>query len=114
MRAFIVVILIFVLTVIITGCYSKEETNRSMGNRYYDGEPVYLEFPFKNGDFYISQGGYSQSQNYHYWSSNFRKMGIYVSMRYAVDIHKMGEAGIDKNIKNPKNLTDFAMFGENL
>ena len=102
---------IFIALLFVSGCSTVEESISS-DPRYYEGEPILLQFPFKDGEYYISQGGHFRSQNYHYWSDNFRSMGIYVSMRYAVDIHKVGEAGIDLNKRPASDLNDFAMFGE--
>lgn len=55
-----------------------------------------LEFPFKGGKYLITDGGdgyLSALMNYHYKSSTHNEHGTQDSMRYAVDIVKMGLHG---------------------
>ncbi|WP_353894184.1 M23 family metallopeptidase [Proteinivorax hydrogeniformans] len=105
--------LVLALSIFINfGCASNEQGFDEDFSRYYVGDPLYVQFPFKaGGTYYISQGGHHQSQNYHYWNERYRDLGIYSSMRYAVDIHMIGEAGIDRDVSNPSTLEDFTMFG---
>jgi hypothetical protein len=52
-----------------------------------------MEFPFKNGKYLITDGGdgyLSALINYHYKSTTHNQHGTQKSMRYAVDIVKMG------------------------
>lgn len=82
--------------------------------RVYEGEPIHLIFPFENGEYYITQGGSTRDSNYHYWHNFFRNQGMHVSVRYAVDIHKVGEGGLNQKVTNPGSLEDYAMYGEPL
>ena len=104
------VVLVLAMPLLMTpGC--ELLSNPVEGDRYFEGDPISLQFPFQDsGTYYVTQGGHHPSQNYHYWSRNFRDWGIHVSMRYAVDIHMMGEAGNDRDVRHATSLEDVTMF----
>lgn len=100
------VIIALILALTMCGC---SHTNKAT---IYEGEPIELSFPFKSGTFYIAEGGSTRASNYHYWSSFFKERGMQASVRYAVDIDKVGADG--NNVVNGKLLNDYPMYGEPL
>ncbi|WP_350342657.1 M23 family metallopeptidase [Proteinivorax tanatarense] len=100
-----------IIAIVIMGCTAPKDDDKQEEVRYYQGESIYLDFPFEHGGrYYIGQGGHQKSQNYHYWNEKYNKLGINVSMRYAVDIHMIGEAGIDREVDEATSLDDFTMY----
>lgn len=59
---------------------------RSYQGRYYQEPAVVLDFPLKDGDYYIASGGSNQVLNNHYNRGSR-------TQRYALDINKMGAYG---------------------
>ncbi|MCP4538455.1 MAG: M23 family metallopeptidase [Chloroflexi bacterium] len=70
---------------------------------FYDGDSVALSFPLKDGTFYVSNGGNAQALNGHYSST---------TQRYALDIGKLDPLGARANGISPKELDDYAIFGD--
>ncbi len=75
-----------------------------------------IQFPFENGKYLITDGGdgyISALMNYHYKSSTHNQHRTQASMRYAVDIAKLGTWGrtIARIIVCSKNA-DYAIFHE--
>ncbi|WP_411031403.1 M23 family metallopeptidase [Spongiimicrobium sp. 3-5] len=65
--------------------------------RNYKGVSVSLEFPLKNGSYYIASGGSNKVINNHYGTS-------VTSQHYALDINKIGAAGkIFQGMESDKN-----------
>jgi hypothetical protein len=71
----------------------------------FNGEPVQLSFPLKNGTYYIGHGGNSSAINYH--NDN-------PAQRYALDIVKLNILGTRANGLYPRSLTNYVIFGETL
>jgi hypothetical protein len=64
----------------------------SIRSRFYDGSPVELVFPFKNGAYAVFEGGNGRASflmNYHYGASMHQGARTNLSMKYAVDITKL-------------------------
>ncbi len=77
-----------------------------------------MQFPFKNGNYLITDGGdgyISALMNYHYKSSAHNQHETQRSMRYAVDIVKVGTWGraISRVIACSNNA-DYAIFHETI
>lgn len=79
----------------------------------YEGTPVALSFPFRNGEFVIINGGSTREANYHYGFPAFISLGVNKSMRYAVDIVKALESdwriGLGEPIYSPCEATVFSV-----
>lgn len=71
----------------------------------FNGEPVQLAFPLKNGIYYIGQGGDSPAINHH--NDN-------PAQRYALDIVKLNVLGTRATGLYPRSLTNYTIFGETL
>ncbi|MDN3505928.1 MAG: peptidoglycan DD-metalloendopeptidase family protein [Simkaniaceae bacterium] len=63
---------------------------------------IELEFPLKNGTFYISQGGNHQQMNHHY---------IVPGQKFALDIVKINALGFRSNSLIPSRMEDYNIFG---
>ncbi len=77
-----------------------------------------MEFPFKSEKYLITDGGdgyFSALINYHYKSSAHNQHGTQSSMRYAVDIVKMGSCSrtISRLIAFSKN-SDYIIYHETI
>lgn len=76
--------------------------------------PVFeIEFPFKNGEYLITDGGnsrISRLMNYHFYSPTHKKQKTNNSMLYAVDIVKLAKT---TNILPHKN-EDYPIFNEKI
>jgi len=73
---------------------------------------VEISFPFRSGDYLITDGGnskISRLMNYHYYSPIHKKNKTNNSMLYATDIVK-----ITKTHFLPKTNNEYPIFGENL
>lgn len=66
---------------------------------------VALEFPLKDGEFYILQGGANSVINHHYNNS---------AQRYALDVIQLNRFGLKVNKLNPKKVDDFTIYGSTL
>ena len=62
---------------------------------------VHLEFPLKDGTYYISQGGNHFILNHHYTIS---------AQKYALDIHQLNHWGLRANKLIPHELDDYNIF----
>ncbi len=79
-----------------------------------DPERLEIEFPFKDGEYMVTDGGdssMSRMMNYHYHSSVHKKKGTNKSMRYATDVVKL--SGMSSGFLPLKN-EDYPIFGEKL
>ncbi|WP_160670964.1 M23 family metallopeptidase [Clostridium sp. C8-1-8] len=82
----------------------------------YKGKDVKLEFPFKDGEYWIMHGGdgkHSSLTNYHYNAFFHRRAGVNDSMRYAVDIVKLSRGKISKHIFST-NILDYESFQDKI
>ncbi|WP_438317915.1 M23 family metallopeptidase [Sporosarcina sp. FA9] len=70
-----------------------------------DDPAIELQFPLKDGAYYIGQGGNHVLLNYHQ---------EYLPQQYALDILKVNTFGIRANGLYPKNLDKYQIYGEEL
>lgn len=70
---------------------------------FFEGNPIQLSFPLKNGIYYIAHGGNSSVINYH--NSNR-------AQKYALDIVKLNLTGTRANGVYPKDLTQYTIFDD--
>lgn len=68
-------------------------------------DAVELDFPLKNGTYYVGQGGNHVLINYH---------NAYASQQYAIDIVKLNKFGIRAAGIYPEELDKFVIYGEQL
>lgn len=83
----------------------------------YDGTPVSLSFPFKNGKYYVLEGGNSKKCNlinYHFKGSLHSKNNVFKSMQYATDIVKLNAIGCFADSILPKQLEKYIIYKEDL
>lgn len=66
---------------------------------------IELDFPLKNGTYYVGQGGNHVLINYH---------NAYTSQQYALDIVKLNKFGIRTAGIYPEELDKFVIYGEQL
>ena len=71
----------------------------------YEGKPVELSFPLRNGTYYISHGGSSKAVNHHY---------PFLAQKYALDIVELNNWGIRAKGLLPSNLNAYEIFGDKL
>ncbi|WP_371069478.1 M23 family metallopeptidase [Sediminibacillus sp. JSM 1682029] len=64
-----------------------------------------LAFPLKNGTYYVGQGGGDTQLNYHH---------AYESQQFALDIVKLNKLGIRATGFYPKELDQYAIYGDTL
>ena len=84
-------------------------------SRYYPEIPIDLSLPFQNGVYAVFEGGNGKASplmNYHYTASIHKGAGVNRSMKYAVDITRLGIWGNDaKGILPPEN-EEYGIFNE--
>ncbi|WP_427137944.1 M23 family metallopeptidase [Psychrobacillus psychrodurans] len=68
-------------------------------------DAVELDFPLKNGTYYVGQGGNHVLINYH---------NAYASQQYAIDVVKLNKFGIRAAGIYPEELDNFFIYGEQL
>ena len=66
---------------------------------------IELEFPLKDGTYYVRQGGNSVSINYH---------NAYQSQQYAIDITKLNALGMRSTGIYPEKLNNYYIYGDKL
>ncbi len=84
-------------------------------SHFYDEKPVNLAFPFKNGAYAVFEGGNGKASplmNYHYGGATHKGAGINRSMKYAVDITKLGFWGNDAHGFLPRENEKYVIFNE--
>ena len=69
---------------------------------WYDGEPVHLSSPLRDGAFYVGQGGDSPLVNYH---------NTHATQRYAMDILELNDAGTRAASLYSADLDRYVIFG---
>lgn len=84
-----------------------------LGRSYYE-KPIRLDFPLKEGTYLIVDGGSNHLVNPHINSKYFVQNKINRSMAFAVDIQKITDLGTASKKINPKELSDYASFGETI
>lgn len=94
-----------VLTLILGGLFSYLIINLLSGLSYPNGA-IDLEFPLKNGRYYIASGGSNKLANNH-------TRNVPTSQQYAIDINKIGKWGTIKISRGNKNEAH-AIFGESI
>lgn len=68
-------------------------------------DAIELDFPLKNGTYYVGQGGNHVQINYH---------NAYASQQYALDVVKLNKLGIRATGIYPEELDKFVIYGEQL
>lgn len=68
-------------------------------------EAIELAFPMHEGTYYVGHGGNHTSMNYH---------NAYDDQKYALDLVKLNKLGTRANGLQPKELTKYAIFGDEL
>lgn len=68
-------------------------------------QAIELEFPLKNGAYYVGQGGNNVQINYH---------NAHLKQQYALDIVKLNKMGVRTAGIYPKELDKYVIFGEEL
>ena len=84
-------------------------------SRYYPEMPIDLSFPFQNGVYAVFEGGNGKASplmNYHYTASVHKGAGANRSMKYAVDITRLGVWGNDANGILPPENEKYWIFNE--
>jgi hypothetical protein len=74
----------------------------ALSGRVYSETPVAMEWPLREGRFYIGQGGNSRSVNYHNKSA---------AQQYALDIVELNEFGARASGLSPRELDKYEIFG---
>lgn len=69
---------------------------------HYDGTPLTLSSPLRDGAFYVGQGGNSPLVNYH---------NTHATQRFAVDIVELNAAGARASSFHPASLDEYVIFG---
>ena len=77
----------------------------SVAGRFHQEEAVALQFPLKDGTYYVAHGGNIPIVNYH---------NEYLPQRFALDIVKMNVLGLRANGLYPEDLRRYAIFGDRL
>ena len=68
-------------------------------------DAIELDFPLKNGTYYVGQGGNHEHINYH---------NAYASQQYALDIVRLNKFGIRAAGIYPKELDKYVIYGDEL
>ncbi len=71
----------------------------------YSDHPIHLQFPLKNGTYYVGHGGSSTLINYHH---------RYSPQEYALDILKLNRFGYRANGLYPSALDQYEIYGETI
>lgn len=82
---------------------------------FYDETPINLAFPFKHGVYAVFEGGNGRTSglmNYHYGGATHKSAGVNRSMKYAVDVTKLGVLGNDASGILPRQNEKYAVFHE--
>src|SRR5690625_90691 len=70
-----------------------------------DEETIELEFPLKDGTYYVGQGGNHAQMNHHH---------LHAPQKFALDIVKLNQYGARAVGFNPENLNKYEIFGAKL
>jgi hypothetical protein len=73
-----------------------------LSGHFYAGEAVRLEFPLRDGVYYVGQGGNNVLLNYH---------NAYPPQRYAIDVLQLNAAGVRAIGLTPADLTRYVIYG---
>jgi hypothetical protein len=82
---------------------------------FYDEKPINLAFPLKHGVYAVFEGGNGRTSgmmNYHYGGATHKSAGVNRSMKYAVDITKVGILGNHAFGIFPRQNEKYAVFHE--
>lgn len=74
--------------------------------------PVQLASPFKNGTFYVANGGYTILINPHMKALGQESLSAYRAQSYAVDIVRLDRFGRRADGWRPADLQGYLIFGE--
>lgn len=77
-------------------------------SNYHDGQAVRIGFPFKNGTFYMMQGGSNRLSNF--FHSGFSKKGY----GYAMDIAELNHWGNRARHIYSDNLNDYEIYNDTI
>lgn len=78
------------------------------GAQEFKPEPVELQFPFRDGTYFVGHGGTSRALNHHY-----RKSGAdFKAQRYALDVVKLNSLGTRASGLYPTDLKRYEIFGQ--
>lgn len=77
----------------------------AMGSYSTNDHPIELSFPLQDGTYYAGQAGSHTQMNYH---------NAYLTQQYAVDVSKLNAFGFRANGIYPKDLEDYAIYGDTL
>ena len=84
-------------------------------SRYYPEIPIDLSLPFQNGVYAVFEGGNGKASpliNYHYTASIHKGAGVNRSMKYAVDMTRLGIWGNDARELLPQENEKYWIFNE--
>lgn len=84
------------IIIVLTIVYCKNNFSTIKGF-FINTKPLELEFPLKNGTYYISHGGNSIHTNHHY---------SYPPQKYALDIKKLNELELERQVLFQNNFQD--------
>lgn len=91
-RIFLLMLLIFLNVLLIKGLF------------IYGVRPLELDFPLRNGSYYIFQGGNSPVSNFFH--------SLYPESKYALDVVKLNKLGNRAYGLYPKSLDRYSIFGD--
>lgn len=92
---FRVIIILFLSYFVISG----------VSGYYYTATAINLNYPLKNGTYYVAQGGNSTGLNYH---------NSHPSQAFALDILKLNRIGTRASGLTPKELDQYEIYGETI
>ena len=92
------------ILVVFSGILSWEIVSAVKG-RSPSEDTIVLEFPMKNGSYYVLHGGSHNVINHHY---------PVLGQRYALDIVKLNKIGMRSNKITPAKKSDYYIFSEDL
>lgn len=76
--------------------------------------PIALNFPLKNGTYYVASGGSNEFLNAHLDLVRSKRLQELKGTMYAVDIVKLNALGFRATAWSPSDLTQYAIFGDPL
>lgn len=99
-KSWITIIFFFILSIVFLVI-----TIFSFVGRYYKETPLELQFPLRNGNYYVAHGGSVPIINYH---------NEYLPQQYALDIVKINSWGFRTKGLYPDELDKYAIYGDRL
>jgi hypothetical protein len=94
------------------GLFGAVIVNAAMGYLPPNAEPISLTFPFRDGTYYVANGGSNILLNGHLKTLASERFHNYRGQSYGLDLTKLNAVGLRSPGLLPKDLESYEIFGE--